>query len=42
MRARAHLRDELLDDILDQVGPVVADANIVLEVKKSFNRALNK
>ena len=30
MRIRSHGGDELLDDILDQVGPVVADVDVVL------------
>ena len=30
MWIRSHGGDELLDDILDQVGPVVADVDVVL------------
>jgi len=30
MRIRSHGGDELLDDVLYQVGPVVADVDVVL------------
>ena len=37
MRSSTHCRDELLDDVFDQVGPILADLNVLKDKKVTWS-----